>query len=236
MSVMGLFFILIFSVALSWLWRQGVMQSPWLEEGEVAALRGRASAPPPSAAKVGLVVFLAVAGCLFSLMTAAYFMRQASPDWQAPPMPGVLWLNTIALMASSVTIQTAARAASSGARDRLRTQLAASGLLSLAFLVGQLWAWRELVEAGAYVSGNPASSFFYLLTATHGLHLVGGLAALARVAAKAWEDERPAPALAGSVELCAIYWHFLLFVWLLLFIVFSGKADAFGVICRRVLS
>jgi len=79
----------------------------------------------------------------------------------------------------------------------------------------QLWAWRELAAQGLYASSNPANAFFYLLTGTHALHLVGGLAALARTARAAWSG-RGGAELAASVELCAIYWHFLLFVWLLL--------------------
>jgi len=233
MSVMGIFFILIASTTVVWLWRQGVLEAPWLEEGEVAACAGRDPLPTP-AAKVGLGVFLAVAGCLFSLMVAAFFMRADSPDWQVQPMPGILWINTVALIAGSVAIQFAHAAAVRGDRDRLRALLVASGVLSAAFLLGQIEAWRELIDAGAYASGNPASAFFYLLTGAHGLHLVGGLVALSRTIRRAWSE--PDAALAAGVELCAIYWHFLLFVWLLLLAMLSGKAEALGVICRRVLS
>jgi cytochrome c oxidase subunit III len=234
MSVMGLFFVLIAIVAATWLWRQGVVQAPWLEEGEVVTYPGRTFLPPP-AAKVGLVVFLAVAGCLFSLMTAAYFMRQDAPDWQTPPMPSVLWLNTLALVASSVTIQMAQVAAKELERERLKTWLTASAVLSLMFLVGQLGAWCVFIRTGVYASGNPANAFFYLLTGAHGLHLIGGLVALARTIRKAWE-EQPPETLVMSVELCATYWHFLLFVWLLLFLMLTERADALGAICRRALS
>jgi cytochrome c oxidase subunit 3 len=234
MSVMGLFFTFIASVAATWLWRQGVMQSPWLEEGEVANYSGPAPSRP-LAAKVGLGVFLAVAGCLFSLMTAAYFTRMDSPDWQSPPMPGILWLNTLALFTSSVAIQMAQFAAVRSLHERLKAWLAAGAILAAAFLFGQFWAWRELAAAGVYASDNPANAFFYLLTGVHALHLVGGLVALARTTAKAWEDRLNA-SLTTSVELCAIYWHFLLFVWLLLFAMLTGQANVLGAICRRVLS
>ncbi|QGM46628.1 cytochrome c oxidase subunit 3 [Methylocystis heyeri] len=234
MSLMGIYIFFIVSIAVWWLWRQGVMRSPWLEEGEIAAYPGGSLSPPP-AAKLGLGVFLAVAGCLFSLMAAAYFMRAGSPDWRAPPTPGILWLNTMALIASSVTIQLAAFEATRSDRSRLEFLLVASGVLSLAFLLGQIQAWRELVDAGVFASSNPASAFFYLLTGAHGLHLIGGLAALSLTIRRAWTEQSNA-ALAASVELCAVYWHFLLFVWLLLFAMLAGKADALGVICRRILS
>jgi cytochrome c oxidase subunit 3 len=234
MSVMGLFFIFIASVAVMWLWRQGVMQSPWLEEGEAANYSGPALSPPP-AAKVGLAVFLAVAGCLFSLMAAAYFMRMDSPDWRTPPMPAILWLNTLALVASSVAIEMAKFAAARDQHERLRAWLAVSGVLAAAFLIGQIRAWSELAAAGVYASDNPANAFFYLLTVAHALHLIGGLVALVRTTAKAWEFRLNA-SLTTSVELCAIYWRFLLFVWLLLLAMLTGRAEALGAICRRLLA
>jgi len=235
MSVMGLFFLLIASIALLWLARQGVTQSPWLEEGEdVGGARSVSVAPPP-AAKVGLGVFLAVVGCLFSLLVAAYFMRMAAPDWQAPPLPKILWLNTAVLGASSVALQAALYAARRGETERLRVLLLAGGVSASLFLAGQLWAWREMVALGFYVASNPADAFFYLLTGAHALHLAGGLVALARTSGKAWEGVESAR-LAESVELCALYWHFLLFVWLLLLALLAGGMDGFGAICRRLLS
>lgn len=235
MSVMGLFFILIASVALGWLARQGVLRSSFAEEGEIADFPGAELLPRPPAAKVGLGIFLAVAGCLFSLLCAAFFMRMDAPDWQAPPIPGILWFNTAVLIASSLALHLAGRAADRRETDDLKSCLLVGGGSALLFLLGQLWAWRELAAQGLYASSNPANAFFYLLTGIHALHLVGGLAALARTAPKAWSGRGNAD-LAVSVELCAIYWHFLLFVWLLLFAMLAGWADNFGVICRRLLS
>jgi len=126
-------------------------------------------------------------------------------------------------------------AAASRSREGLKLWLGASGVFSLAFLLGQLCAWRELVDAGLYASSNPANAFFFLLTGAHGLHLIGGLVALGRTFRGAWDDRRNTALLASSVELCAIYWHFLLFVWLLLFAMLTGRAEALGAICRRIL-
>jgi len=235
MSVMGLFFILIASIALWWLARQGVLRSSFAEEGEIADFPGAELLSRPPAAKVGLGVFLAVAGCLFSLLCAAFFMRMDAPDWQAPPIPGILWFNTAVLIASSLALDLARRAADRRETDDVKSWLLVGGGCALLFLLGQLWAWRELAAQGLYASSNPANAFFYLLTGTHALHLVGGLAALARTARAAWGGHGGAE-LAASVELCAIYWHFLLFVWLLLFAMLAGWADNFGVICRRLLS
>ncbi|TLG75585.1 cytochrome c oxidase subunit 3 [Methylocystis sp. B8] len=236
MSVMGLFFIFIFTVAILWLARQGVMESPWLEEGEVAHYRRAAGAEPPPATKVALAIFLAVAGCLFSLLAAAFFMRGDAPDWQMPPIPGVLWFNTFLLAASSVALQAALVAARRADVERVKTALLIGAATAGFFLIGQMWAWRELIELKFFASSNAANAFFYLLTGVHALHLVGGLVALARTTDKVRNATRITKELTTSVELCAIYWHFLLFVWLLMFAMLIGWADGFGVICRRLLS
>ncbi|ARN80529.1 cytochrome c oxidase subunit 3 [Methylocystis bryophila] len=239
MSVMGLFFLFIASVVVLWLRREGVMSANWLEEGEAVGVsrpsRRVDLVPPVPAAKVGLAVFLAVALCIFSLLTAAYFMRMDSPDWQNPPLPRILWLNTAFLIASSVALQWAHSVAERDDVGRLRALLKIAAATSGCFLLGQLWAWRELIADHYFVASNAANAFFYLLTAVHGLHLAGGLVALARTMHRAWRPVDWA-ALKTSVELCTIYWHFLLAVWLLMFAMLAGEMNGFGALCRRVLS
>lgn len=233
MSVMGLFFIFIFSIALAYLWREGVLDAPWLKEGEIAAYRG-GSGRPPSAAKTGLVVFLGVALCLFSLLAAAFLMRMGAYDWRSPPLPRILWFNTAALVASSAAFHVASVAAKEGSRERMTNTLRAGALTTLLFLFGQLWAWREMIASGFYASQNPANAFFFLLTGAHALHVLGGLVALFRTMRRA-SRKATDKSLAPTVELCATYWHFLLFVWLLLLALLVGWADNFGAICRRLL-
>jgi cytochrome c oxidase subunit 3 len=234
MSVIGLVFVTIASIVGWWLVRQGILDAPWLEEGTVAVASG-SRRTAPTAGKVGLGVFLAVASCLFALLTAAFFMRMASPDWQAPPAPRILWLNTALLIASSISLQLAQMAASRDQMERARAALIAGGGFAIAFLFGQLWAWRELAALGFYAANNPADAFFYLLTGVHALHLAGGLVALGRVAGKAATDP-DTPEFRANLDLCAIYWHFLLFVWFLMFAMLTGWANDFGVICRRLLA
>jgi cytochrome c oxidase subunit 3 len=235
MSVMGLFFVLIAATAGVWLARQGVMQSPWLEEGEFPKYSERSTLSPPPASKVGLGVFLAVAGCLFSLLTAAFFMRMDAPDWQSPPASSILWINTFVLVLSDFGLLSAQFAAAQGQIPQVRISLLVSGAAALFFLLGQFWIWRELVGLGFYASSNPAYAFFYLLTGIHALHLLGGVVALGRTSLTAWKAHS-CDLVSTSVELCAIYWHFLLLVWLLLFAMLTGGANSFGVICRRLLS
>ena len=132
------------------------------------------------------------------------------------PEPWVLWLNTLALVLSSVALQRSLTGANRGRQDAVRIGLIAGGVFAIAFLAGQLIAWQRLVGLGYYAQTNPANAFFYVMTALHGLHLLGGLVALGRTADKVWRGYDVAQ-MRLSVELCAVYWHFLLAIWLVLF-------------------
>ena len=100
--------------------------------------------------------------------------------------------------------------------EGVRQGLLVGGVLAYAFLAGQLGVWLQLNALGYFAAANPANAFFYLLTALHGVHLVGGLVALGRTTAKAKRVHEVSD-VRLSIELCAIYWHFLLVVWLILF-------------------
>lgn len=215
-----------------WLSRQGLASKPWLEQGTTGALP-EANATPPS--KVGLGVFLAVVGSLFALFISAYAMRMQLPDWRTLPVPRILWLNTTMLLLSSFALQGAKNAARRGEMPALRIGLLGAGISALAFLSGQLLAWRQLTGEGYLLAANPANAFFYVLTGVHGLHLLGGLVALGRTTAKAWRETATEP-LRLSVELCATYWHFLFLVWLVFLSVLTGWAGELIDICRQVLT
>ncbi|TIO33699.1 MAG: cytochrome-c oxidase, partial [Mesorhizobium sp.] len=122
-----------------------------------------------------------------------------------------------------------------GQTDMVSLGLATAGLTALAFLIGQLIAWRQLTDDGYLLDSNPANSFFYLITAMHGLHILGGLVGLGRTSIGAWTGARPQRLRLG-IELCAMYWHFLLFVWLGIFAVLCGWAATFVSICQRLLT
>ena len=186
---------------------------PWIaERGYVSDSHGF-SLPT---AKVGLSVFLGVVTAIFGLLTAAYFIRMTYADWQALPVPALLWLNTAILILSSVALQWARTSAGPQQADRVRRGLLAGGALAFAFLVGQLLVWRQLGSLGYFVDTNPSNSFFYLITALHGLHLLGGLVAWLRASLRLWRGAEVAK-IRMSVDLCAVYWHFLLLVWLVMF-------------------
>lgn len=164
---------------------------------------------------IGLWVFMGVATALFSLFTLAYMLRMAGDDWSPIAMPWQLWLSTAFLVAGSALLQWAAVAARGGRWAAARTLLRAGGVCALAFLGAQLWVWQLLQAARVMPAGNPAASFFYLLTAMHGLHVIGGLVGwglTVRGAGRATELMS-----AWRIALCARYWHFLLAVWGVLF-------------------
>ena len=234
MSVILVFLLVIAGVAAWWLSNQRIMSKPWLEHGTLDDFDDIDATGMPTA-KIGLGVFLAVVGCLFALFASAYFMRMELSDWQPMPLPRILWVNTGILVLSSVALHLAVVAVRRDQMGTTRLALATGGLTALAFLAGQLIAWRELSAAGYGLETNPANSFFYLLTAAHGLHIVGGLVALGRTTAKAWSIV-PRDKLRLSIELCAMYWHFLLFIWLAVLVLIAGWAADFITICRELLA
>ena len=234
MSAIILFLAAIAAIAGWWLSQQRLAAKPWLEEGLIADFREESTSSLPPA-KIGLGVFLAVVGSLFALFISAYSMRMNMVDWRALPMPRLLWFNTAVLVLSSVALQWAYMAARRSDIDGVIIGLCAGGASAIIFLIGQLLAWRELSVAGYFLASNPANSFFYLITAVHGLHLMGGLVALGRTTAKVWRGVTVTQ-LRLSVELCAIYWHFLLLVWLVLLGLLTGWTDNFIDICRQLLT
>ena len=198
-----------------WLVRQTLNVQPWVEQRPVVDDHGGDGFSLPSV-KVGLGVFLAVATSLFALSISAYLMRREGADWRPLVQPMVLWFNTAMLVLGSVFFQRARNAAKSGQIGGVKKGLFAGGAFTLVFLAGQLLAWQQLNAAGYYLTANPANAFFYMLTAFHGLHLLGGLWVWARTTVKA-QLGATAQEVRLSVELCAVYWHFLLVVWLVLF-------------------
>jgi cytochrome c oxidase subunit 3 len=236
MNVILIFLAAIAAIIIWWLSGQRLTSKPWLETGSVQLPdhtgADRQQLPP---VKIGLFVFLGVVGALFSLAVSAYFMRAASADWWGMPVPRLLWVNTAAMALSSAALQWARREAAYGRTESLRPALATGLALAVFFLVGQIQAWRELTAAGYVLADNPANSFFYMLTAMHGLHILGGLYVLGRTTIRLHRGASKAK-LRLSVELCAIYWHFMLAIWLILFALFAGWANSFADLCRQLVT
>ena len=193
-------------------------QKPWM--ADQAAIDdnhiGRSSSHPLP--RVALYVLMAVIGVLFSLFSVAYIGRMAYGDWRILPEPTLLWFNTGVIMLSSFAFSRATINARKSDIKKTREYLLLAGVLTLGFIIGQLFVWRELVTFGYFVSTNPSYAFFYLLTALHIIHLFGGLIAWLVVTYKSFVPQKEASDFPLKVNLCAIYWHFLLIVWTLLFV------------------
>jgi cytochrome c oxidase subunit 3 len=202
---------------------QQLREKPWAPvHGAVVDLRDGSAFYLP-AATVALRVFLAVVTVVFSLLIMAYGTRMAFEDWRPAPQVSLLWFNTAMLVLASVALQWARVSVRRADIERVKTGLLVGGLFTLVFLVGQLLAWRQLDMMVGFDITHPAIGFFYLITAMHALHLVGGLVAWGRTARRVWRGLGVAR-VRNAVELCAVYWHFLLLVWLILFgLLFSGN-------------
>jgi cytochrome c oxidase subunit 3 len=220
----GLAIGLLLGVTVWWLIVQRLRDKPWTVHGVIP---GSQDGLTSSAPKVGLFLFLGMVASLFMIFTGAYVMRMGHghgelTEWHSVSEPALLWFNTAVLILASVAMQIAHHRAGRNQVEGTRRYFSAAGILTVAFLFGQLLAWRQLKAGGHYDHTNAAFSFFVLLTAVHGLHLVGGLVVLTRTAARLWRGLKKASvvevaAVRQSVQLCTTYWHFLLLVWLGLF-------------------
>jgi cytochrome c oxidase subunit 3 len=206
-------------------------EKPWLpdENGVVGIHDAHISDTP--AARVGLKMFLIIVGFLFFLLTVAYAGRMAFEDWRPVPQPWLMWQNSFMLIMASVSLQMAQTSARRDQWNNVKIALLAGGAFTVAFIVGQLLAWRQLVDQGIFEFTNPAVALFILITGMHGLHMLGGLVAWGRTADKVWQlDKFETIKVRQSIENCTLYWHFLLAIWLVLFgLLFSGN-DNLGIL------
>jgi len=188
---------------------------PWEHAGEMEGIHGGNIVGRP-AGRTGLYLFLGAITSMFLLFSVSHQMRATYPDWIAVAEPGILWFNTGLLVLASISLQLASNAAKRGARQHTKIALLAGFFLTILFIGGQLIAWRQMLGASYYAASNPANAFFYMFTAVHALHLLGGLWFLLGAVRRALDTGEDA-GLAARIGLCATYWHYLLLVWGLLF-------------------
>ena len=175
------------------------------------------SATPPQRKYVtGMTVTLGGMLMFFMALVSAYIVRKGFPnsDWRSLNVPRILWFNTIILLASSVTLEFSRRLRSRGDEEGFRHWWGVTAILGLFFIAGQVIAWRQLAAAGVYLATNPSSSFFYVFTGAHALHLLGGICGLITIMLR---DTRLL-ARATAVEVVAMYWHFMDGLWVFLFL------------------
>ena len=173
---------------------------------------GNRPAPSPQAiARFGVWLMLGTMSMMFIGFTSSYMVRRIGADWRPIPLPGILWVNTLVLLASSGVLEVARRSLSAWDLPGAQRWLGLTGVLGLLFAAGQMAAWRTLAGLGVFLASDPHSSFFYMLTGVHLVHLAGGLAwfavtytRLRRLAYAPGDD---------GLGLFAVYWHFVGGLW-----------------------
>lgn len=199
---------------------KSIFDKPWEDQGEDPRLGGKEIGEGLHPKRIALRMFLAVVFVLFMLFFVAYYIRMELDDWRPMPEPTLLWINTFILFVCSAVMQWTRGVAKNSEQQKVKWGMIAAGAFTLAFIFGQVSAWEELNNAGFYLNSNPANSFFYVLTGLHGLHMLGGLWVWTRSTFKVLSGIE-VKAVRLSVELCAVYWHFLLLVWLIIFAILS---------------
>ena len=176
----------------------------------------------PARYRVGIWVAIASIVMLFTGLASAYIVRSASADdWVRLGMPKVLWLSTAALLISSVTIEISRRSLKRKGDSQYGMWLTITAALGVVFVASQYLAWRQLARQGVYVASNPHSSFFYLFTGAHAIHVLGGLGALAYLLLRTRQKRDTLDGelkRIGAVDAATTYWHFLDGLWICLFL------------------
>lgn len=177
----------------------------------------------PVAYRVGLAAVMAAVMMTFGALTIVYLFRAGGANWYPINIPRALWLSTALLILSSLAFEIARRAMRQGAEAKFRRWMTATVWLGAAFLAVQLVAWVELRAQGVYLAGNPHSSFFYLLTGVHALHLLGGIAGAIYLLFRLRRFGARAGAIARDVRgealmsVGALYWHSMDALWVYIF-------------------
>jgi len=213
---------------------ESLTEKPWLaQDGDIA--EPQTTLVPPE--RIALRFFLGAVSLLFFLFLITFLSRSQFPDfialsgqpWQPFTDASQLWVNTSLLLLASLSIQWGMITTK---KNQLNSSIVAVFLtliISISFLFSQYSVWQQLMALGYYVDSNPANSFFYLLTAIHGLHLIGGIVVLLRAAIHFYQSNS-LTSLNASLSLCATYWHFLFIVWLVLFALLTSSSETYSAI------
>jgi len=178
-----------------------------------------------SARKYAIAIALAMVAILvfFMAMVAAFLvLRMKSPQWKSVPVPALLWFNTIVLLSSSGTLEAARKRLGAANERGFKNLWLLTTVLGMAFVLGQIVAWRQLVTAGVYGSVSQGAAFFYVFTVVHAVHLLGGICALLYVGFRKFGTA--AVTRAAAAEVTSYYWHFMDALWVfLLALLYLGK-------------
>ena len=178
--------------------------------------------PSPSRYYTGVAVGIVSVLMFFMALASAFLVRKGGTDWIPVNIPALLWFNTVVLLVSSGTLEMARKRLASGDARGFRSLWLVTTVLGMAFLIGQVVAWRILVGQGVYMTSNPASSFYFVFTGTHAVHLLGGVTALMYIAFRNFDLAKVTSTVAADVT--SYFWHFLDGLWLfLLALLYLGK-------------
>jgi cytochrome c oxidase subunit 3 len=170
--------------------------------------------PPMNRYLAGMVLAIVSVLVFFMALASSFLVLKANPGWIPVHIPALLWLNTVILLTSSVTLELARKQLGANNLSGFQKLWGLTTVLGVVFLAGQLLAWRQLAEQGIFIATNRASAFFYVFTGAHAVHLIGGIAGLLFVAIRNFDKAKITRSLAA--EITSYYWHFLDALWIFL--------------------
>ena len=218
---------------------QTLAEKPWIPHPAGAEFLAKDYQRKSFIGRTALRFFISIVSVIFFLFTITFLTRSQFPDfqalagepWQPLSDPSQLWLNTGVLLISSIALHCSYICAKKNQLNGAIIGIMTGAFFALLFLLGQFMVWSQLIDLGYYIASNPANSYFYLYTGVHGLHLLGGVLALFYVTVQ-FMKKNSLPRLSSSVRLCAVYWHFLLILWLFLFALLTSSTDTINVIAQ----
>ena len=196
---------------------QLLTEKPWEQDQIEADNEHQGQTVNLTKQKLGLRTLMAASTVLFSLFVVAYSDRMLVHDWRNMPEPWLLWFNTGILVISSLVFHQTTKYAKNELFEKTKNGLYFIGFLAYSFLIGQLIVWYQLINTGYYATSNVANAFFYLFTTIHGLHIIGGIYFWGKTTSKFIKRSLNKEDINNLIDICAVYWHFLLAVWLVLF-------------------
>ncbi len=172
--------------------------------------------------RIGMWFLLLVVLMTFGGLIGTYIVLATNNalEWEAFNLPKQIWVSTFLIIAGSITYLIAQKAIDSDKQIRAKTWFLTTTILGAIFISSQILSWAELARRGVYVASNPYAGFFYILTAVHALHVIGGICALGYIVLRTWNATASEDELATRKSIANVvgwYWHFMGGLWIVLF-------------------
>ncbi len=215
-----------------------LLQKPWEREQATLDNSHEGKTFDISVQKSAVIIIFGIATVIFSLVFTSY-LYTLSPDQDTRYLlrPNLLWINTIILFFVTFFFSKVTKDLTKNKTLNVKKNLLIVGVLSYLFLFGQVIFWFQLLESGNYISTNSYFSNFYVFTALHGLHLLGGLFFWGKVSSKVFKlDQNKILEEEKNISALSLYWTYLLIVWLMFFLMIYIFNDAFIAWCKSLIS